>query len=174
MRNAASGSRRSPRRGVSLLAVLIGIVGVALLAIWGIPAYFAREGVTLDNVSVLLARDLRSAQNRATLLGSSARFVFDRDGWRAFDAAGAPLIGGGEEHAIERRFSSDGVFDGVVIEGLAAGAEVALEITPRGSLAQGGEIELRFLEQRRTIQILRGSGQVVVVGHDEPLVAVLR
>jgi hypothetical protein len=156
-------------RGVSLLGVLLSLCGIAVLAIWAIPAFFERGSVTLDNLSVLLARDLRSAQNRATLLGNQAHFVFDRDGWRALDESGGPLLGEGETHEIVRRFSHDAVFDGVEIERFDFGAEGRLDITARGMVVCGGNLVLRFRDERREIQIQRGSGQVIVAGSDEPL-----
>ena len=165
---------RAPRAGISLVGVLLGVCGIALLAIWAIPAFFEREGVTLDSVCLLLARDVRSAQNRATLLRSEAKVVFDRDGWHALGADGQPLMTTGEEHQIVRRFSSDGVFDGVTIERIDSSADGELAITAHGTIARGIELELRFRDEQRTVRIERGSGQVVVVGRDQPLLRSLK
>jgi hypothetical protein len=160
---------RSDRRGVSLLGVLLSLCGVALIAIWAIPTFFESGSITLDNVGMLLARDVHAAMNRATVLKAEARVEFDPDGWRALGADGAPLTAAGDSHAIERRFSVDGVFDGVAIERIDCGSGNGVLIGARGTVVQGCTLVVYFQGERRTIRIQRGSGQVIVEGRDEPL-----
>lgn len=158
------------RRGVSLLWILVALCGVALAAIVAIPAYFSDHEVTLDAACRLLARDLASLRTRAALYKVGARMEFDPDGWRAFDAAGQPVEALGESEPIQRRFSSDGVFEGVQIRDLALGAEPAIEFDARGMVREGGELVLFFGADERRVVIEPGAGHVLVYkpGTSEP------
>ena len=158
---------RRARSGISLLGVLFSLCGIAVVAMLAIPAFFERPDFTLDNVCDLLRRDLRSAQNRATYLHTEARFVIDADGWRALDKHGALLVGMGEDHPIVRSFSSDGVFEGVHAEQIRVGSDGGLLITNRGTTLERGELVLRFRDERRTVTIEPGAGQVLYPGSDD-------
>jgi hypothetical protein len=158
---------RRARSGISLLGVLFSLCGIALVAMVAIPAFFERPAFTLDNVCDLLKRDLRSAQNRATYLRAEARFVFDADGWCALDKHGALLTGMGEDQAIVRRFSVDGVFEGVSANNIHVGTDGVLLITSRGTTLERGELVLSFRGEERVVTIERGSGQVTYVGSEE-------
>lgn len=160
---------RRPRAGISLLGVLFSLCGIAVVAMIAIPAFFERKSFTLDNVCELLRRDLRSAQNRATLDHTEVRFVFDNDGWRALDTRGHLLQAFGQEHPILRRFSSDGVFEGVSAKDIHIGLNQELVITTRGTTLERGDITFLFRGEQRVIEIERGSGQVVVEGREEAL-----
>lgn len=150
--------------------MLFSLCGIAVVAMLAIPAFFERPDFTLDNACDLLRRDLRSAQNRATYLHAEAQFVIDADGWRALDKHGALLVGMGEDHPIVRRFSSDGVFEGVHAEHIHVGSDGELLITSRGSILESGELVLRFRDEQRTVTIERGNGRVVYPGSDDDVV----
>ena len=152
---------RSARAGISLLGVLLSLCGVAIAAMLAIPAFFERADFTLDNACQLLARDMRSAQNRAAFLHTEARFAFDADGWRVLEKNGALLGGMGQDHPIVRRFSVDGVFEGVSAEQISVGPRRELTITARGTTVERGELVLRFRNEERAVAIERGSGLVI-------------
>lgn len=161
-RGAALRARSARRSGVSLLVVLCSLFLVGLAAVIAIPAYFARHDVTLDNACRLLARDIRSLQNRAALDKVGVRVVFDRDGWRALNTSGELVSGVGESHPVDRRLSKDGVFSGVCIERFEFGADNALGIDTRGLTTERGFLVIAFGEERRSIEIERGAGEVIV------------
>ncbi len=155
---------RRRRSGVSLLVVLVSLCLVAIVAVLAIPRYFGRHEVTLDNACRLLTRDLRSLQNRAALEKIPARLVFDADGWQALDPSDQPIEGLGEGHAIVRRFSSDGVFEGVTLRTIEVGADSALKVDARGLVGAAGRLVFEFRGETREVAIARGSGQVLVHG----------
>jgi hypothetical protein len=142
--------------------ILVTLCGVAVVAMLAIPAFFGRHDVTLDNDCLLLIKDLRSAQNRAALFQTEANFRFDEHGWLATDAAGYPLTNTMAPIGIERRFSSDGVFEGVSIARIDCGDEDSIVFDDRGLAAEPGEVELAFRGHVRVLRIEKGSGQVTV------------
>ena len=158
-RSARGGARR---RGVSLLVVLCSLCLIACLAVLAIPLFFGRHDVTLDNACRLLTRDLRTLQNRAALEKIGVRLVFDEDGWRALDSAGRPVAGLGEDLPIARRFSHDGVFEGVRILEIECGPDSALSIDVRGLLTERGRMTLEFRGEQRGVEVERGGGHVTV------------
>lgn len=166
---------RSSRRGISLLAILLLLCGIALVAAVAIPAYFHADGVTLDAAAKVLARDLRSLQNRAALQKGTLRLVFDADGWRAFDGEDKPVAAIGESVPIERRFSHDGVFDGVTIDSIRmAGAPGTrtdeLLVDSRGLTKHGGALTMRFHEDWVNVEIERGGGSLLLSGPGRDIV----
>jgi len=129
-----------------------------------IPAWYARHDVTLDSAALLLARDLRATQNRAAYLGISAKVVVDSDGWRAFDGQGRPLSRTGGSERIERRFSIDGVFEGVRIERIDLGPDDALAFGPMGQALEAGAVVLSFRGEQRILHVFEKSGLVSIEG----------
>ena len=65
---------------------------ISLCAATTVRWYFAHGDVTLENASILLARDLRAAQHRSIFLGEPSHCVFlgDGAGYTVLDATGAP------------------------------------------------------------------------------------
>jgi hypothetical protein len=166
---------RSSRRGASLLTILLLLCGIALVAALAIPAYFHSDGVTLDAAAKVLARDLRSLQNRAALQKGTLRMVFDADGWRALDADGKPVTAIGEATPIVRRFSSDGVFEGVTIDSVRMGDAKSptgseLVVDSRGLTRHGGVMTMRFREDWVNVEIERGGGSLLLSGPGRDIV----
>jgi hypothetical protein len=145
---------------------MLALCLVAIVAVIAIPRYFGRPEVTLDNACTLLSRDLRAVQNRAALHKVGARLVFEEDGWSALDTSGRPIEGLGESHPILRRFSRDGVFDGVRVVDIACGSDHAVAIDTRGLVAESCEVVLGFAGETRRVAIERGGGQVLVYRPD--------
>lgn len=161
MRSSASPARRA---GISLGGVIASLAAVALIAGIAIPSFFARHAVTLDNAAILLARDLRSVQNRAAHLGQPTTLQFDTHGWRAFDAHGQPLKRFASDERIERRLDADAVFEGVTLEALHFGAESAVRFEASGRPDRGGSLELVYRGERRRLQLSPADGSVVLEG----------
>lgn len=148
--------------------VIASLALVALIAGVAIPTYFARTAVTLDNAAVLLARDLRSVQNRAAHLGQSTTLRFDAHGWRAFDALGRPLLRFGTRERIERRLDADGVFEGVTLEAVEFGAERSVRFDATGVPDRGGSLEIVYRGERRILSLSPADGSVALEGLERP------
>ncbi len=76
------------------MELLIVLALLSFTASVGIPAYFARPSITLDNAARLLAKDLRNVQNRAALYGEQLEIRFDEEGsgYAATERFGESLI----------------------------------------------------------------------------------
>lgn len=169
MSSPAQSSAPGPRsRGVSLGGVIASLSVVALLAGLTIPTFFARHAVTLDNAAILLARDLRTVQNRAAHLGQATSLRFDLHGWRAFDAAGRPLTRFSTGEAIERRLDADAVFEGVTVQSLEFGEDAELHFDAHGRLDRGGSLEVVYRGQRRQVRVREGDARVLIDGLERP------
>jgi hypothetical protein len=162
LRTSQITSRRPAQAGISLLAILITLCAVAVAALVAIPAFFSQHDVTLDNACELLVKDLRSAQNRAAFLRTEAVFAFDTDGWRASDRSGGSLSRTAEPDEIERRFSRDGVFEGVELTRIDFGEDRSLVFDERGLALEAGEVEVSFRGQVRTVRVEESTGHAMV------------
>jgi hypothetical protein len=161
MQSPAPGPRP---RGISLGGVIASLAGIALLAGVAIPTFFARHAVTLDNAAILLARDLRTVQNRAAHLGQATSLRFDLHGWRAFDAQGRPLTRFSSGDAIERRLDADAVFEGVTVESLDFGEGARIHFDAHGRPDRGGSLEVVYRGERRRVRVSQGDGRVRIEG----------
>jgi len=149
---------RSDRAGISLLAILISLCGVAIAALVAIPAFFGRSDVTLDNAAHLLRKDVRSTQNRAGYLRTEAALHFTEHGWRASLPSGEPLAGPLDVDEIDRDLTGDGVFEGVLVTRMDFGDDHALTFDARGIPVEGGEVELSFRSHKRIVRVEAGTG----------------
>lgn len=155
-------------RGISLGGVIASLAVVALLAGVVIPIFFGRHAVTLDNAAVLLARDLRSVQNRAAHLGQPTTLRFDTDGWRAFDVFGQPLTRFASSERIERRLDADAVFEGVTLEEIAFGDGDEVHFDAAGRPDRGGSLEVVYRGERRLLRLSQDEGRVQLEGLERP------
>lgn len=151
---------------MSLLAVLLILAAIAVAASWAIPSFFAQPDVTLDNAASLLARDLRTAQNRAMWSGIDAYLRIDADGggYSIVDGNGRPLERLGALGDWAQRYEEGGVFDGVQIVRVEAGPDRAFLFDAMRHHWEGGEVELAFGGDRRVVRVHAGEGEVTVVG----------
>jgi type IV fimbrial biogenesis protein FimT len=154
------------RSGFTILELVLALTLIAVVAAVAIPSYFQRSDVTLENACVLLARDLRGAQNRAAYLGRATRveFLADGDGYRATEAGGRTVRDPRSEEPFERRYSADGVFEGVVVVDVRFGGGRTVLYDERGSAVLGGEITLAFGPDTRTLVVEPLTGLVTIVG----------
>jgi hypothetical protein len=165
-RSGARRPRQSGRSGISLLSVLLVLVVIAAVAGWAIPAFFAQPDVTLDNAAHLLARDIRTAQNRAMWSGVDAYLQFDADGggYRIVDRNGQALERLGALGDWPQRYEEGGVFAGVRIARVDCGADRALLFDAKKRDWEGGEIELAFGGHTRVVRVSERQGEVTVLG----------
>ncbi len=145
------------------MIVLAVVTVTAAASIW---AYFSRPEVTLDNAALLLARDMRLAQNRASLLHRPVSLIFreDGDGYRIVDGLeDSPLPRRGPER-FERWYSRDAIFEGVKILRVGLGAGERLVFDGEGSTTPVGRITLSYEEETRTLELEAGTGRILLTG----------
>lgn len=155
----------SRRQGLTIVELLLVLTFFAFLAAGSVRAYFLQPSVTLENAATLLAHDLRAAQNRAAYLGEASRFEFfeNGDGYQVRDIDGEIVHNPRTDRAFERRYSYDGVFDGVYIEDVLP-PDRTLVYDDRGEAETALSVTLAFGEDRRTVRVEMGSGEVVIEG----------
>lgn len=165
--------RRRERAGVGLLVVLLILSVIALATGLAVPAFFAQAEVTLDNACILLVRDIRAAQNRAAWSGSDTLIALDEDGggYRMVDLSGRLVERLGSLGSYERRFEEEGVFEGVHISRIVAGADNAFCFDSKKRNWEGGEVELTFDGESRVVRIAARTGEVTIVGLKRPWTA---
>ncbi len=154
----------SARQGISLLALLGTILAVGLIATITVPHFFAQTGVTLDNASVVLAKDLRAAQQRCAFVGQAARFELARDGYRVVDPDGQTVQRYGSKELFQRSFGPRTVHEGVEIALIDLGGDGALSIDAVGLAQESGTIVLRFKNRERRLTIRPGRGLIEIEG----------
>jgi hypothetical protein len=151
------------RAGLTLLALLLSLVLVALIAAVSIAAWFGRSEVTLEAAVDLLVLDLRAAQTRATFFRTPVEFAFlpDGRGYDVIEAAQDPdsLLG---PPMSSRRFDQGAVFEGVHVGAIDLGSQQRLGFNAVGEALEGGKIELWYRDEHRTIEIERKTGRLRV------------
>ena len=154
------------RHGFTILELLIALVGASVLAATVIRVYFAQPSVTLENAAVLLARDLRAAQNRSAYLAEPCRFELfaNGDGYQVTDLEGNLLVNPRTQRGFERIYSIDGVFRGVVMSEVLAGPDGVLVYDARGLAVDPGRFTLTFQDETRVVHVAKGSGNVLIEG----------
>jgi prepilin-type N-terminal cleavage/methylation domain-containing protein len=152
--------------GFTLLELLVVLVLLSTVAAVAIPAYFSRSDVTLENAAILLAKDLRAAQNRAAFRGEETVLeVFeDGDGYRVLDALGHAVTNPRNDLPFERVYSVDAVFRGVTVSAANLPADRCLRFSARGEPSGPIEVVLRFGEDQRTITMSPPFGEIRILG----------
>jgi prepilin-type N-terminal cleavage/methylation domain-containing protein len=157
---------KGPKKGFTILELMIWLVLMSIVASFAIPAFFDRAEVTLDNACTLLLEDLRGTQNRAAY-NRATYFVTvreDGDGSAVRDRAGHVIrhpLGSGD---YERRYSTDAVFEGVAISHVNFGDELRIEYDDQGFAVNGGAVELSYRDRKRVILVEPGTGMLEVHG----------
>ena len=160
---------KGPKKGFTILELMIWLVLMSVVASFAIPAFFDRAEVTLDNACTLLLEDLRGTQNRAAYNRATYCLDFreDGDGYAVTDRAGHVIshpLGGGD---YERRYSSDAVFMGVSISHVNFGDDPRIEYDSQGFAVNGGAVEISFRDRKRVILVEPGTGMLEVHGMDQ-------
>jgi len=161
---------RHAKGGFTLFELLFSLCMVALVASFAVPAYYARPEITLDNAARLLARDLRAAQNRAATYRMIVEFSFfaNGDGYEVTDMNGHHLADPGGGGDFIRRYSYDGVFEGVHLSALDSSAIGDTHFDANGFALEGGHFMLTYLGAQRIVVLQEGSGLLNVIGLETP------
>jgi hypothetical protein len=154
------------KQGFTLLDLLLALIAIAIVASLAIPAYFANPKVTLENAGILLAHDLRAAQNRAAYFAEPCLFVFMEEGrgYQVTDKDGDILIHQSTQLGFVRRYAEDGVFEGVEILKIEAGGDMQINFDAQGRPLEGARITLGYRGDRRVVELEQGSGSVKLIG----------
>lgn len=149
-----------------MLHLILLLVGLSGLAMVGIPMFFERGNVTLENGAVLLARDLRTAQNRAAYSREALFLCFyeDGDGYEVVTRTGKPIDDPRTGRPFVRRYSIDGVFEGLRITELKAGQDDTIVLSAIGETSDILEVRLEFEGEVRLVYAERASGMVTIEG----------
>lgn len=152
-----------PTNGFSLLGLILWLGGLSLIAAIAVPMYFER-GITAENGATLLARDLRAAQNRAAYSGQMLfmRFFEDGDGYEVVDKDRNPISDPRTGRPFVRRYSQDGVFEGLEIHDLFLSDERTLVFSESGETSSELECVLRFQDETRHLFAARLTGVVTI------------
>ncbi len=161
-------SMRNPHRhsGFTILELILALLLVSIIATLAIPMYFKNDEVTLENAAVLLARDLRATQNRSAYMGRAARveFLEDGDGYQVLDADGNLTRNPRTDQPFVRRYSSDGVFEGVRIVEIEVGDDLFLDYGSKGYATEEARLVLAFHGEVRVLLVERRSGRIRIMG----------
>ncbi len=154
------------RRGFTILELLAVVLLISMVAAVTIPAFFQDANVTLENASILLARDLRAAQNRSAYLAEPCTFIFFRngDGYEVRDDGGEVIVNPRIGRDFERRYSVDGVFRGVRILQVEAGPDRAITYDEHGRALEAARVTLAFGADRRVVVVAKGTGKLEIIG----------
>lgn len=152
----------SDRGAFTLLELLVVLALVTIVAVVAITTHFGRSEVSLENAADLLLEDLRSAQARATWSGAPVEVVFVEDGGGYEVVESAPI---GRTTPLgppipPRRFGTGAVFEGVRIARADFGGRRTLVFDARGGATAGGKVELRYLDEVRTVEVEAKSGRL--------------
>jgi type II secretory pathway pseudopilin PulG len=158
--------RSSHAHGVTVLALLVVLVILSLTAATSVRWYFSRGEVTLENAAVLLARDLRAAQHRSIFLGRAGHLHFlpDGSGYVLLDEHGELAQNPQTGEPFTRVYPDDGVFVGVEVRSVRAGADRTLAIDTHGQFTEDLEAELAFQGDVRAVRVDRATGGIEIVG----------
>lgn len=169
MPEASTESKRTgfPRRlatGLNILDLAIVMAIVTVLTGIAIPVFYSQPKITLDHASILLANDLRYAQNEAAICGEATTLTFaeNGDGYSVNYKSGRPVanpVGGLD---LVRQYSVDAIFRGVslaVVEG-----ERTQHFDRHGFALGDVVIEMRYEGDTRTLRMKKGSGLVHIRG----------
>jgi prepilin-type N-terminal cleavage/methylation domain-containing protein len=161
---------RDQRAGFSILELAIALALITVAAAIAIPLVYSRPAITLDNAAVLLARDLRAAQNEAVHRRADVyvHFFADGTGYRVFDEGGRAIANPTGAGDLVRRYTADAVFEGVRLVSVETGPRKLARFTPDGLAVRGGVVVLEYQGDRRILTLHEGSGLVEITGLERP------
>ena len=153
-------------RGFTIVELLLTLSLMSVVAAFSFVRFFGQPEVTLENAAVLLARDLRAAQNRATYLSEPCLFTFteDGEGYVVTDLEGEMIRNPRTDLGFRRWYSEDGVFDGVLVTSIRAGDDRSLAYDGRGLALESLSVTLTQGDDTRVVLVERGHGKVSILG----------
>ncbi len=156
------GKQESVRGGFTLTDLVVALVLIAAVASLAVPSFFERAEVTLEKAAILLAKDLRAAQNRAAYISRDVQVQFDEagDGYRIDDG----IYELGEATELRRSYDRDAVFRGVRITDVALGEGETLLYDTRGVPKTGARITLEFQGDQRIVHVEAETGRLSIDG----------
>lgn len=152
------------RSGFTLFELLIVISVLSIWSAFTIAQHFEEPDITLESAAVLVAKDLRTAQDRSAYLGEPARFELNPDGYRLVDRRGRVVRHPRSQEPFHREWTMDAVFDGIQVEGLEPGESRAIEIDRSGGVRSSEVITLSFRGEERSIKLYSATSRIVILG----------
>jgi Tfp pilus assembly protein FimT len=152
------------QEGLSLLDFMLALAGVMVVSVLAIPGFFGRPEITLDRAALLLASDLRFAQNEAALSQRPTEVWFDPlgDGYELLYEGGELVdnpVGGGP---LVRRYSRDAIFRGVRVTVEEQPGKVRFDAS--GFALDRLAVLLEYEGEGRRLHLTRGSGMMEIEG----------
>jgi hypothetical protein len=162
--SSRSGMFRRLISGPNIVDLTLALAVITLITGLAIPYFFSKPEITLDHAAILLANDLRYAQNEAAICGRETRVMFagDGDGYQVRYRDGGAVanpVGGAD---LRRIYSIDAIFRGVRIEPL--GEIEGVDFDRNGFAQSGLEVELTYEDGRRLLTMEKGSGLIHIAG----------
>lgn len=150
--------------GLNILDLAVVMAIVTVLTGIAIPVFYSQPRVTLDHASILLANDLRYAQNEAAISGQMTHLLLDAkgDGYSVRYKNGnsvANPVGGGE---LRRQYSVDAIFRGVSLKLVEGDSTVSFD--RNGFALDALTVSLHYQEDSRVLRMALGSGLVEIQG----------
>lgn len=151
---------RSPGPGFTLLELVLSLGLIAVVASFAISAFFEQSDMTLHNALRLLAEDIRETQARATTLQIQVEIVFDPqgDGYHAEDRGTPEPRRAKLFPLVARRYSSDGVFEGVHVARLDLKGSDRIAFDAAGRSLASGTIILSYHGEARVLDLRTDRG----------------
>jgi Tfp pilus assembly protein FimT len=155
--------------GISIAHIASFLAVVALFSCIAIPLFFGQPKVTLDSAAILLAQDLRLAQNEAVLASQTTSLALDEngDGYAIEYSSGRVLANpvGGED--LRRVYSFDAIFRGVQIEAVKDSASL-VSFSRDGFSLNGASFRLEYGDETRLVHVAKGNGEISIDGLHSP------
>lgn len=161
-----TGRKHKPSKfGLSIAHMFLFLGAVGVFSCVAIPMFFSQTRITLDNATLLFAKDLRHAQNEAVLAGQTTAMEVDQsgDGYALIYSSGRPIpnpVGGGD---LKRVYSFDAIFRGVEIEALDERSQ-KVSYDRNGFALNSGRFKLTYEGGERFVRVDKGSGRVQIEG----------
>lgn len=148
---------------IAHLASFLAVVGI--FSCLAIPYFFSQPKITLDSATILLAQDLRLAQNEAVLASQTTSLVVDSDGdgYAITYPSGEVIpnpVGGGDLH---RSYSYDAIFRGVQIQPVKD-SPLKISFSRDGFSLNGVSFRLKYEGETRLVHVAEGNGEISIEG----------
>jgi type II secretory pathway pseudopilin PulG len=159
-------SRGGSAAAFSLFELIIALALITITSVIAIPLFYAQPGITLDNAAILLARDLRYAQNSAVVIRGETQVVVDAngDGYRVCRISGQPLPNPVGDGPLVRTYSADAIFEGIDIPRVEGAPQRTISFAPTGHCLTAAQVELRYAGRVRILRLEKGTGEITIDG----------